>query len=160
MKVNFTGASTGQKRIGWGVQEVTITDGAFDKEKQKGTPYLAATVATDDGATHMEKFHLTDKALPKLRHLMEEGLGYDKGQLERDMTEDQLKGMLVGKRVRLKFSGREYLKKDNTIGSVTELGFSNFAENVKIPANSTQLTFLESRDVKKVTVAAEEESQF
>jgi hypothetical protein len=91
---------------------------------------------------------------------MEEGLGYDKGQLERDMTEDQLKGMLVGKRVRLKFSGREYLKKDNTIGSVTELGFSNFAENVKIPANSTQLTFLESRDVKKVTVAAEEESQF
>jgi hypothetical protein len=160
MNVNFTGVSSGQKRIGWGVQETEITDLIFNKEKQKGTPYLGVTVTNNDGATHMEKFHLTPAALPKLKHLMEDGLGYDNTVLNRDNTEDQLRSLLVGKKVRLKFCGREYLKKDGTIGSATELGFANFAENVKIPTERTTLHFSEATDVKKVTVQTEEQEQF
>ena len=149
MKVNLKGVSAGTKRQGSGIADVTITGAAFGESTVKKTPYVEVTTENATGATHSDQFYLSPGALPRLRHLLEDGLGYTSEQLDRDLTEDQMKALLVGKKVRLKFSGEEYVRKDQTIGMKTTLGFGNFAENIKTPADKTALTFSEDRDIKK-----------
>lgn len=155
MKVNFTGVSSVKKQ-GCGIADTSITDVTFGESKQKKTPFVAVTTASENGALHTEEYYLSPKALPKLRHLLEEGLGLEGSQLDRDITEEQMKSMLVGKKVRLKFSGEEYIRKDSTLGIKVTIGFGNFAENMKVPKERSALSFNEGRDIAKTSVVTED----
>lgn len=149
MKVNFTGV-TATKKQGCGIADTTIKEVAFGESKVKKTPYMSVTTESENGALHTEEYYLSQKALPKLKHLMEDGLGCDQSQLDRDITEEQMRSLLVGKKVRLKFSGEEYLRKDQTLGIKVVIGFGNFAESIKVPKDKSSLSYSEDRDIAKL----------
>lgn len=59
---------------------------------------------------------------------------------------------IKGKKLRMKFTGRQYYDKAGAIKVATEIGYPNFAENISIPREQTILRFdpNNSYDFKKV----------
>lgn len=126
--------------LGLGVHEVAISGVVFDKEKNdKQTPYANIGFVNDEGDFE-DKFHLTPKALSKLKHLMTEaGVSADLLNNE-SVTTDQVAAVLTGKKVRIRISGKEYPKQDGSVGTARELGFAGFAESLSVTKADSKLS--------------------
>lgn len=48
---------------------------------------------------------------------------------------------ITGKKLRMKFVGREFMRDDGMTGVRTEIGIPNFAESIEVPASETSLRF-------------------
>lgn len=154
--INFKGvevAAEVKSGLGLGIHEVTISGVVFEKEKNdKATPYADVTFLNEEG-DFSDKFHLTQKALPKLKHLLI-GLNAPENILEGELTEEQLKAFLTGKKVRICISGREYMGNDGTIKVARELGFSRFAESILVSKVDSKLKFDNVYNIKKLPSTA------
>lgn len=142
LEVDFTGVeeATSSKfpdRLTPGVYDlITISGlelgtGTGDKK----TPYAEFSFIADAGE-HKDKFYLTVKALPRLKHMLL-ACGVSNEVLSARMSADQLKAVSIGKHFRGRLNGREYINKKGEKAIASEFGFSGFAE----PVGGTTVTF-------------------
>lgn len=153
MKVSFKGVETSTKtrRLGPGVHDaVTIKSVAFGVSSKKQTPFCEVEFESKEGSLK-DKFYTTVKALPKFKELFL-NTGHSDNQLQREISEDEIRALLVGKTLRLKVVGREYVKTDQSgIAIASELGFSGFSEPMNVPFEKSKLSFDSDRDLTKLT---------
>lgn len=99
-----------------------------------------------------------DVSLGKAKHICNAVLSEnDKTKLTGVTKIELLSNMLIsciGKMMRFKFTGEEYLKDNGSIGVRSRIGFPDFAESMTIPKDSTKLLFdiNNKYDYKKVPV--------
>lgn len=94
----------------------------FGTSPDKGTPYVEPEFVNADGESFRESFYLTDKALPKLQHLIVAATG---NKAPDQLSYQQLEAMLMNKKVALKVHGNHVPAK----GAVyPTLGFGGFAK--------------------------------
>ncbi len=72
---------------------------------------------------------------------------------------DSMLTACIGKPYRQKFTGEEYIDKDNRVQVKVSIGFPNFAENINVPANESKLLFksTDNYDYRRVPVPVAEE---
>jgi hypothetical protein len=123
MGINFKGVAEAQANniTPWGVVDVfTIKSVEFNPSKKKGTLGMDVVFEREqDSFKHT--FYLSEKALPRVVHLVKHAVGKD---LDDDLSEEQLKAMLTGRKVGIKTSAK--IDTDNG-KAYTDLSFGGFA---------------------------------
>jgi hypothetical protein len=156
--------STGntKRTIKPGVHEnVTIT-GVEQNLTPNGKKVVKVSFLAEDGAEATAEWSLEGGAVPyttrKLKHLVTKVV--DAGQVKDTTTIDEVAKQVTGAKLRIKFSGEEYVSnRDGQVRVKSVVGLPNFAESMVIPAKDTRLAYDPNNqyDLKKVnqaTVAA------
>lgn len=150
--IDFTGVEEKPEnqypeRIKPGVYDFKISGMEFKTaENEKKTPYVEITFNTGN-LQHTDKFYLTHKALPRLKHLLTQA-GVDKDILSKDVTSDGLKKASMGKSFRGLLGGRQYLNNENKLRVAPEFPFQNFAE----PLGGSTLVFDETKHIRLLDI--------
>lgn len=151
MNVDFTGVEdnlpASVTKLSPGVYDLTITGMEFGlQENEKATPYADVTVVASSGQ-HTDRFYLTPKALIRLKHLLLNA-GVSETLLSGKVNAEQLVNASIGKKVRARLNGREYMSsKDNSIRVVAEFAFNNYAQPISEP---NTLTFDASKHISRL----------
>jgi hypothetical protein len=146
----------GQKKahITPGIWPVQIT-GLDLKKNSNEKDYLSIAVQSLDGTREHEEqmFLSTEKAVEwtkkRLSHLFEAIFGV--GSAPGDIVFSELRKRLVGSKVRIVFQGEEIETKKGNRMIVTNMKFMNFAENINVPENQSNLKYSPERDIKMMT---------
>ena len=127
-----------------GPNEAEIADVTLKKTKsEKESAYIAVTIVNPE-KTQMneEKFFVSSpEALEvtksRIKHLIHYAV--NEAASLKTYSLPELKKLLVGKKLRLNFVGREYMGNDGEIKMATQLDFQGFAESLDIPIEKSGL---------------------
>ena len=126
-----------------GVYDFMITGMEIGDENKQKTPYMEMTVIAN-GLEHKDRFYLTSKSLPRLKHVML-AAGNSKESLDTKLNSEQIKKMMIGKSWHGILGGREF-EKEGKVYIASEFGFSRFAE---LTGNNI-LTFNADKHIKRL----------
>lgn len=106
----------------------TITAVKFDKSKEKQTPYMEVTFDHEsDGTQFRHSFYLSQKALPRIQHLIASATG---SEITEKITHEILPKKLMGKKIGLKVLG-EISNKGKGFPTISYSGFATSPEEVQ-----------------------------
>lgn len=166
MNFKFEGVESGDpSRIGPGVSEVTITKIEEGKMPYgNDIPSLEISFMDDTKAIFTEKFDMNtevaegkeesneERNLRRIKHIGTKVV--DEPTFNSIRNTAQLATHLVGKKIRIKFSAREYTDKNGGVKVATQLPNFFFAEDVKTTPTKLKYDPTNKWDYKKITGTA------
>jgi hypothetical protein len=148
MDVDFTGVveEVIKERIKPGeYEEFKISGVEFGvADNDKKTPYVNITVNVGE-LQHTDKFYLTSKALPKLKHMLR-NCGIDPALLETKMSTADFERIVIGRSFRGIMGGREFLNEEGQTRIAPQFPFRGFAE----PVGSNNLKFDPAKHIERL----------
>lgn len=156
--LNFAGVKSenGPKVIKPGIHENTLITGVVEGTTKNGKKTINIGFQTPDGATFTAECSMEGNApqytLSKLKHMMTKLVSED--VVDTLTTVEQVNKTLINKRLRMKFTGEEYLNKEGQVRIKTTLGLPEFAESMNVPKVDSGLIFDSSRnsDIKRLQI--------
>jgi len=145
--------------IGTGVHEVIISD--IKKEtNDNGNTFMEIEFSKEEGGNKMTnniRLYMTEKAMPSTQQKLL-NIGNNVSSDFTSLTSfEEVAAELIGKPIRIRFNGEEYLKQDGTVGIRPSLPLSDFAEAIiegalhdAVPAAESQLTFDKDKHIRRI----------